>query len=1172
MVSTSTVATGFSDVRAVAYAPARDLLVIAERNGDIRALDLLRMHAGLYEKRRLGSGYRDVIDIAVDDDAAALIVADADGLWLVDLLDADRANATAFANLPQECRAIGCISLPGGGRGLLVLDGKPSPHVDLYNLDGVPGSTRVTKLSGLDGAFSLAPGDDDRTVYLLANDAAGVMLRVGNLDNASVATGPNPLAFGGALAFVKKDWAGVASEQGALAIARGIRTVRDLDAPALPIDPVIDVAFDKRQHCFLATATTIAEMPLPLGVTGDVYVTFDPDPVFISGYAPAYLDFTASGVSLDEIDLSVDDADLGAVSPSRDETFNPLKPHFQIIGGWKPGSTTLKVTKRATGEVVGAAEFTVHDHWDEVDVGPAFCATGVISPPVVNPAWGGGDAGPQNVDVYTAPANWRVAIVLIDTTTNTYPTVAADLAAIQTNWENHFINGVNVGGITHSVAAYYTEISYGKLSMSLVGGAVTAPLHMTGSWEDNFELETRTDPANPGTPIPLRWNPKPTTWAKLVSTLEQANKAAATPVIDFGQTDAVVFVVRTASTPFVANPPTGASIGRFVWPRQAFEDVTLSSGPRRLPMVVMPENWTAVDGRQIYETLAHELGHTLRLPDLYLYPEMNQGNAQRQIDRWDLMGMDSGLPQMTLPGRMLLGWIEKNELKTYNFAADGGGAIAETVTLQALESTGIPAGGVRGVEVRIANGRNYYFEYRARQGASIGDANLPMGQVVVGTDVVSPEGGVNYDSRPFLLRLFDDPDGINDADGILTEGAFLAANDDYREQDFTEGAPKDFVATVTRIGTADADLQIRYNSEAKPELSIRTWPNGDTLWQSPDIEVRNAKNNNGADPKWFNVPWGGNPNDIIVKVKNHGGLKAFGVRAHVSIKDLTANAKDQPPVPLQPLGLTDAKDIDPGQTAELKLSWVAPTSGHHCIQVDIPLYEQPGAPAIHESSDRDNTAQSNYDKFWSETASPATRKRFSIVIANPTKTKRVIYAQVTQTSPFYRTYLDHKWLRLGPLESRTIEVMTESLDGDPVWQQFVDERREMLYETPNNLDISAWVDGVCAATCIGGASVQVATGRQTRIDEIDFFQEPGVRGHVTYVDDGSDLDSGGVLVTLRRSDDNPTSQLAFTAEISDGWFNAYTPGLEPGMIARAYFLGRWDAAPSETGPIPFDHF
>ena len=57
--------------------------------------------------------------------------------------------------------------------------------------------------------------------------------------------------------------------------------------------------------------------------------------------------------------------------------------------------------------------------------------------------------------------------------------------------------------------------------------------------------------------------------------------------------------------------------------------------------------------------------------------------------------------------------------------------------------------------------------------------------------------------------------------------------------------------------------------------------------------------------------------------------------------------------------------IAPNSTAELSVDWVPPGQGHYCVAVDVPLYEDPADPSIHESSDRDNFAQSNYSKFWS---------------------------------------------------------------------------------------------------------------------------------------------------------------------------------------------------------------
>jgi hypothetical protein len=586
-------------------------------------------------------------------------------------------------------------------------------------------------------------------------------------------------------------------------------------------------------------------------------------------------------------------------------------------------------------------------------------------------------------------------------------------------------------------------------------------------------------------------------------------------------------------------------------------------------MLMMPEDWTAIDGRQVYETLAHELGHTLQLPDLYLYPWMNQGLAQHQLNHWDLMHRDRGMPQFSLPLRMALGWVRPEEVRSFNFASNGGGAVLQPVTIQALERASVPANTLRGVEVRIAQGRNYYFEYRSRVAGSLGDSALPRAQVVVGTDVVSPVGAQNYDSRTMVMRLNDDADGVDDSDGVLTQGAFLGAGQDYREKDFTEGAPKDFVATVQAVRPESADVQIRYNSEAKPELSIRPWPNGDKQWQSPDIEVRNAKSD--ADPRWLNVPWGGNPNRVVAKVLNHGGLDAKDVRANFSVKNLTTNAADQPPATLEPLGLSQPVTIPAGQVRELEVPWVAPTSGHYCIVVDIPLYEEPGDPAIHESSDRDNWAQSNYDRFWSESGSPSARKRFTIKLENPTEATAVIYPRVRQTEPFYRTYIEHSWVRLPAGQTREIQVMTESLDGDPAWASFVNENRSRMWELSNVLEVSGWVHGVCVAQCTGGASLEVQSGRGTTIDDIRFYPEPGTAGIVRRTD-GTPATSGTILLTARRAVDDVEGQLTASSNVHvDGTFFVYLRELQPGMLVSLHYLGSYGLAPSETGMLRFEY-
>ncbi|SMH40524.1 M6 family metalloprotease domain-containing protein [Rathayibacter oskolensis] len=1161
------VATDFTEIVGLDYSESRQVVVVLERSGRVSVVDLLREEDGLYETRSIGSGYTAPIGVAVHGPSRRVAVAAGDGLWLGRLSGADRAAATGLPEPAGPVRALAFLRDPEPDPGLAVLS---SGGTLLERLAMPPAAGSAVLVPGLDGVSALAVDAAATTVHLLVPVAGGVHVDVADLGAATVRRATQaPLTFGHRIADLGTGWClvvGAGGEVAAVSDAGLVRSLPPIGAGA-PVTAAIALGPDR---AMIAAGGSLFDYPVPLGTTDPVRLVIDPAPLFLGAYTPVRLELLGSGLSVDDVVLSVEDEDHGSVSPSRDDTFDASDPHLLLLAGWRPGESTVIATDSSTGETVGRARFSVDDRWADATAGPSFSVTGAVDAPVVRHAWGGGSAGPQNIGVYPVGPVWRVGIVLVDTTTATYP--AADLSAIRKDWKDAMVDGVTLGGVTRSVSDYFAETSYGKLSVRLVGNAIAGPLHTTGPWEDYFEVETEPDPANPGMTRPRRWNPKPDTWKAFASLVAQANADAASatpprpPVLDLSKTDAVAFVVRTASAPDgTVSPPTPMSIGRYVWPQQSTQTVKLDGVDRTIPLLFMPADWTALDGRQLYETLAHELGHTLGLPDLYLYPWMNAGNAERALRDWDLMHRDRGLPQLSLSMRMALGWIAPAEIRSFDFAAAGGAPVLQPVTLQALQTKTIPPGSLRGIEVRIANGRNYYFEYRSRQGASLGDAQLPMNEVVVGVDVVSPIGGQNYDSRPMTLRLYDDPDAIDDTDGILRQGAFLSPGDDYREKDFTEGAPKDFVAKVVAVRPDSADLQIRYDSEARPELSIRPWPNGDKQWQSPDIEVRNAKSD--ADARWLNVPWGGNPNRLVARVRNRGGVDARDVRASFSIKNLTTNGTDAPPPALEPLGVSDPVTIPAGQVRELGITWVAPGSGHHCIVVDIPLYEEPGDPAIHESSDRDNTAQSNYDRFWSESASPSARKRFTVRLENPTDETAIVYPRVRQTSPFYRTYLEHAWLSLPARQSREIEVMTESLDGDPVWQGFVEQHRGLIWEQSNVLEISGWVSGVCAALCTGGATLEVDSGRATRIEDVAFFAEPGASGVVLRAD-GKPADNGTVLMTALAEGEELDRQRTATSEVSaDGSFFVFLRSLEPGMAVTLHFLGGYGVAPTEAGPF-----
>ena len=75
------VASGFTDITAIAYSKARHVAVVSERSGRLTLLDLLRKEDGVYESRIVGEGYSSPTQLAIDDANGRIVIADADGLW-----------------------------------------------------------------------------------------------------------------------------------------------------------------------------------------------------------------------------------------------------------------------------------------------------------------------------------------------------------------------------------------------------------------------------------------------------------------------------------------------------------------------------------------------------------------------------------------------------------------------------------------------------------------------------------------------------------------------------------------------------------------------------------------------------------------------------------------------------------------------------------------------------------------------------------------------------------------------------------------------------------------------------------------------------------------------------------------------------------------------------------
>jgi hypothetical protein len=248
-------------------------------------------------------------------------------------------------------------------------------------------------------------------------------------------------------------------------------------------------------------------------------------------------------------------------------------------------------------------------------------------------------------------------------------------------------------------------------------------------------------------------------------------------------------------------------------------------------------------------------------------------------------------------------------------------------------------------------------------------------------------------ARPTILLLPADGD---DDGSVLGNGQF------YKEVDASP-FPVEFRADVSGISGDKADVRIRYGTNGRPDPSIRPWPaSAQRPWQSPDIEVRNAKSL--ADPAWANVPWVGNMNTVVAKVRNAGNVLAPQVRVNFYVKNF--NIGGAPEVFLG----SDLRDVPAGGTVDFSTNWVPPSTGHFCIVVRIPLYVVPTAPTIVEMTELNNLAQSNYDRFITATSSPSTREETSVMAPSAGAVRFIDQ----QKNPLYRTCVETTWLWLEP--------------------------------------------------------------------------------------------------------------------------------------------------------------
>lgn len=856
----------------------------------------------------------------------------------------------------------------------------------------------------------------------------------------------------------------------------------------------------KRVRCVVATALVTWLVFAGTGVARQVALRVPRGALFVGSYVkvPVKIDPT-SGLTMKDLDFMVAGGTKGGtISRSQEDGASGSEPDVTLLVGYEPGEYVLRAVEKNTGAVLGESTFAVTTLWADDRKGPSLWVSGELDlSGIPGAAWGGGSATePDNYKTNPAIGVHQVAILLVDTNSQRFTPQEAQAA--NTLWKEVAFDGTTINGKTVSTAHYYREVSDNKFDFK---GEVFGPVSLSGEWNDYMQDDG---------------NYKGNLW--------QACATAGDPLIDYSKFQHLVCVIRSVDA-------TGTTQRKAVWPHADAMIAKTAEGDVSLGTVDMP-----ADGAHfaLSATLAHELGHNLGLGDIYPWGGHPPKIQARHLDGWALMANHSQLPHMVLVHRMKLGWISKEQLKLYNFHAIGG-FVDENVTLHPVAAGMPPTGQYSGIEIRIAPGIDYYYEYRTAQKNQIGDQALPTNDRVLGCDVMFIGDFEAAARRKPVMLLPNDTDG---------DGPVLGKGQDYREQDVSEpNFPTDFSAEVTDIDGTKANMRIKYGVYSHPDPSIRPW--SPPVYQSPDIEVRNQRNQ--ADPKWFNVPWENNHNTLVAKVMNRGNMDAPGVWVDFYIKDYTVNNSGTPGIKIDSV----QQDVPAMQTVEFSTIWMPAKAGHYCIEARIRHYQTPGTNSVMETTEYNNRAQSNYDRFMSSTASAPSREVASVKVHNPFDAPTMAFLRIARSSnPLFRTYLEHTWLKLEPHETQNIQLMFEyTYEKDPLWIPILEQYRNK----PNNISVAAFIqmpegDQEEVPVALGGVTAQVVTGRATHFKRF-VFDPPIASGEIVAVDNGDPV-SGGKAILIART--GKEVEYRSTDVSTNGRFQMKTP--EKWQSIQAYYV------------------
>ncbi len=1056
------------------FSTARNAIWAATVDGRILVVRLFDEQVSV-----VGSGFVDPVGVVPLADGLRVAVAERGGSILLAGRDAaDRCDAREFVSVPFTVLGVRADAEP---LSLLILtegslDGGVGPA--LLRADLETGLLSIV-VDGLDGARTFVVDEAARAAKILATSGdGGRTLTTVDLTDGTASTegigdydhlGTVPEILGSGVLVTRADPARPGSDV-LVHFDRGETTVE-------PLDVQVDAVIRWGSMVLIAAGDSVVAIEWGLEA-GDLPVKSPLGPLYASGYARLVCDLPVVGLGAGDVDYSVrEGVDGGSVSVGIEPPDPRGTESVMLLAGVRTGEFHLDAFRKSDGLLLATRRFRVTALWPDDVLGPPVAVTGNQQNMLMNWGGSGGVAG----YLLPTPNLWRVLVVMVYLDDREWGGLEG---AARVEWKDRIV------GDPESLRTFYEEASAFKdgshgMTVQLVGDQVFGPVLVSSGWGDAYQ------PKAPGD-VNAGWLTKPTGYGAMADAISGFFVDLAGGATLMQLADSIVIVVRSGSDePTDMGPTVPALPTRYVWGHArkevSFYRKTATTFTQfKRPVTVMTDVYPAgAPTRNGTYTLCHEIGHNLGLDDLYDangdYPaEIND----RQAGAIDLMGSSQDLPHFSIANRIRLGWADRGWLRRFDFSANPVGGSVVLQATETLSDTGPTAGRSAGIEVPISDDWSYLFEYRREQPGQIGDQRMETSvitgrtSVLVGTDLRARGGEV---ARPPIIRLGGDVDG--DGPLLVNDGQ------DYRDSDVTNPQRMhDFVLRLTSIASPDSDsaeVDVDYLEAHRPQLLVHPAP-GRGNFKSSDISL--------IGPFGVSVPGAikGATNLIEITVHNVGSLAAADTQVHVKW------------VPFTLTGAGDWQDLpDPspfnvpanGQT-KFVVPWLIPASfkvedveaEHFCVRVDIDRYRDPAHPDQEEIVVFDNWAQSNFDTKPVNFGSPSDRVA-TVATATNVLTRTATYLfDAEQTTPWYRVFLGHAWLRLPPGETRPIELGYESLAGDPIHGDDFERSLERITSQDHQVAVMSAVlpEGTeCdSPRDVFGVGLTLRAGRRVRIDEV----------------------------------------------------------------------------------------